>query len=421
MMTVWLLIQENSLPEHGSLSRHAMLAKQLATMGYLPVVMVASRTRCSDEQMIHDKRPYLVDDTHGFPFIYIRVNDFGDSMKKRLLAIIEYHFRLARHAGEFSGKYGTPKVILGSSNYPVTPTLARKLAKRLKAKSICEVRDLWPLSLEVYEIIKKGGLIARAMYVLERRNYEMADAIIFTMEGGAEYIREQKWDIAHGGKIDLSKVFHINNGVDLDEFDKNASEYALADEDLDNPKLFKVVYTGSIRKANNLNNLLDVAALLGDQRDIRFLVWGSGNDLPGLKSRCASEGIDNVAFKGSVPKKMVPGILRRSDVNIQTLNMNELGRFGMSGNKQFEYLAAGKPIVSGGPCAYSVIEKYDCGIDTDDCRPQTIADAILRLYGCGEARRAEYGSNARKAAKEYDFKNLAKRLTGILTKLQESE
>jgi hypothetical protein len=41
------------------------------------------------------------------------------------------------------------------------------------------------------------------------------------MEGGKDYIKEKKWDIEQGGKIDINKVYYINNGVDLQDFDSN--------------------------------------------------------------------------------------------------------------------------------------------------------------------------------------------------------
>ena len=75
------------------------------------------------------------------------------------------------------------------------------------------------------------------------------------MEGAYDYIVEQGWE----NEIPRSKVYHINNGVDLEQFDYNTEHFRVDDPDLDDPNTFKVVYTGSIRKANGLGILVDAA------------------------------------------------------------------------------------------------------------------------------------------------------------------
>lgn len=49
------------------------------------------------------------------------------------------------------------------------------------------------------------------------------------MPGGKEYIKDKGWDKA----IDLRKVHHINNGVDLEEFEYNKRNNHVCDEDLE--------------------------------------------------------------------------------------------------------------------------------------------------------------------------------------------
>ena len=71
-----------------------------------------------------------------------------------------------------------------------------------------EVRDLWPLSIVEYKGISNTNPIIRFLYKLERKIYKEADAIIFTMEGGKDYIKDKKWKDA----VSFNKIFHINNG-----------------------------------------------------------------------------------------------------------------------------------------------------------------------------------------------------------------
>ena len=70
-----------------------------------------------------------------------------------------------------------------------------------------------------------------------------------------------------GGAIDLKKVSHINNGIDLEEFELNKNLYKIDDPDLENDSFFKVIYLGSIRRANNLKQLIDAAKYLKKMKE----------------------------------------------------------------------------------------------------------------------------------------------------------
>ena len=414
MRKIWLLIQENSLPEHGMLNRHANFAKYLPEYGYQPVVVVASKTRCSQRQMITSNEPFVVDESHGFPFVYIRVNDYGDSMKKRLVAIVEYHLRLIKHSKELAQAFGIPDVVLGSSNYPITPTLAIKLAKRFHAKSICEIRDLWPLSLEEYGIIKRGGLIAKAMYVLERYNYRKSDAIIFTMAGGASYIVDKKWDIESGGDIDLSKVFHINNGVDLETFERNTKEKTFCHPALEPNGRAKLVYAGSIRKANGLGFIVDLADEMKSD-PVDFIIMGDGGERAELEKDAERRGLSNIWFIGNVDKPFIPSALSRGTLMLlmYSASQSDLSKYGMSQNKLFDYLASGKPVISNLPSAYSIVNEQDCGIERSFDNARECAQVIRRMLSDHE-KMDEWSKNSRKAALAYSFRSLAGKLASIV-------
>ena len=417
---IWLIIQDNSLPEYGSQGRHYYFAKYLARKGYEPVVFVASYARCSGRQLIQDNSPFLVDSSCGFPWVYVRTNNFGESMKKRLVAIAEFHMRLHRLIPQFVDRFGVPDVILGSSCYPISPTLAIKTAKKLHVKSICEIRDLWPASLEDYGIIKRGGFIAKAMYRLERYNYEHADSIIFTMEGGADYIRDMGWDTAQGGKIDLDKVHYINNGIDLEAFDANINDYSYVNPEInreDKRDFARIGYAGSIRKANNIGFIVDVAEVMKDE-PVRFFIMGDGGERTSLEQRVKDEGLDNVVFTGRIAKNFIPSALSQMMMMMMySSSQNNLSKYGMSQNKLFDYLAAGKPIISNLPSRYSVINGNDCGIERIYDSPEDCADTIRRMLSDQDSIN-RWSSNSKISALEFSFDKLSDKLIEILEDLE---
>ena len=71
--TIWLIMMDICLPEHGPHNRHFWFAKHLKERGYNPLFLLASRERGNALQMIEDDAPFKVDDSYGFPFVYIRI------------------------------------------------------------------------------------------------------------------------------------------------------------------------------------------------------------------------------------------------------------------------------------------------------------------------------------------------------------
>ena len=242
--------------------------------------------------------------------------------------------------------------------------------------------------------------------------YSIADGIIFSMEGGRDYIIEKGWDKAHGGSVDLDKVHYINNGVDLEAFEYNRIRFSFSDEHLDNPELFTVVYVGSIRKANHVELIVDTAKLT-DISHIRYLIWGDGDHLAELKQRCLDEQITNIVFKGFVEKRKIPSIVSRADINLMNAGNSSALRFGGSQNKLFDYFAAGKPIIQNFYMAYSLVERYDCGMIVEHT-PDAMQGAVKKIYDMTESEYARYCANSYKAASEYDYRILAERMRIIL-------
>ncbi len=299
---------------------------------------------------------------------------------------------------------------------PLTLIAGIIVARKLNIPCFCEVRDLWPESFVAYGIINKNSPLLRLLYIGERWIYKKADKLIFTMQGGKDYIIEKGWDKASGGPIDLDKVHHINNGVDLEAFDYNKEHFQIDDADLKDNESFKVIYVGSIRLVNNLGLLLDTAKILKERGEskIKFLIWGDGNELEALKQRVQQEGLTNVSFKGRVDKKYVPYITSCGQLNIVLGKSSPLYKYGGSLNKMFDYFASGKPTLFTFRLGYSLIERYDAGVELNAGNEDDIADALLYFARLSEERYKTYCANARIAANDFDFNVLTNKLAKIL-------
>ena len=373
--------------------------------GHEVTIFAASTVHNSDLNLIEDDTPYREDVVDGVHYVLIRCKSYHGNGVSRILNMLEF----ARKLPGVCNKYPRPDAIVATSMPPMSCAAGIKLARKYGCRGIAEIADLWPESIVAYGIAGPRNPAVLYLRRLEKWIYKKADAVVFTMEGAYDYILEQGWE----REIPRSKVHYINNGVDLEQFRYNREHFTVDDPDLTDPDTFKVIYTGSIRKVNNLGLLLDAAKELRDPR-VRFLIWGDGDEREALQQRVAEENISNVVFKGRVEKKYVPYITSCADLNIAHNTPSSLFRFGISFNKLFDYLAAGKPVLSDFPCPYNPAVLLHASLCVDDPTAQNIAQAVTQVAAMEREQYNELCSNAEKAAVEYDFRNLTNKLLQVI-------
>lgn len=396
--------------DHGG--RHYWFAENLLKRGYKPRIICASAMHGSNVNIIRGKELYKEDIVDNIPFTFVKTPSYKGNGINRILNMISFFLLLFPMAIILSKRDSKPDIIIGSSVHPLTCVASLLIAKKFKVPCVVEIRDLWPEVLVEYGAIKRHSLLARLLYAGEKWIYKKADAVIFTCMGGKDYLIEKGWDKV----INLSKVHYINNGMDLSEFDSNAANNIIQDPDLEDENTFKIIYCGSIRMVNALDLYIDSAEeimKLGYQ-NIKFLVYGDGDEKEPLEKRCQEKGISNVVFKGRVPKKNIPYIVSRANINLLEGRNMPLYRFGLSPNKLFEYFAAGKPIVSTIKSGYDLLDQYNCGISLESNHPRDIASAIANIYNMPGNEYLNLCRNSRSCASIFDFKELTEKLIEVI-------
>lgn len=392
--------------------RHLWLATELKKQGYEPIVLCADRVH-NGKEVVPVGASYAVRQYHGIPFLFFKTRPYEGNGTARIANMWDFYRGLMKNYYEISRKIWKPNVILASSVHPLTLVAGVRIAKKLKIPCISEIRDLWPESLVAYGALKKGNPFTAMLYEGEKWIYKKSDAVIFTFEGGRQYIKDRGWE----KEIPLEKIHYISNGVDLKEFERNMVEQVWPDSKLGNGN-YHITYTGSIRKVNNLGMLLEAAKLIEARgiTDIEFLIYGDGDEREALEERIRQEQISNVVLKGKVDKKYIPYILRQSHINILHNQSTSLMRYGQSQNKFFEYMAAGRYIIQTCKTGYNVLEQTGCGTLVEEQTPEEIAKAVLSVYHMPVERYQAACEKTRELAAEYDFSVL----TGELIKIIEA-
>lgn len=399
--TIWFINKDAApLEYYGTHLRTIKLAQYFQLEGYSVKLFCSSyvhnRNLClSGTVGTFEEKTY-----DNIPFVLVNIGGGSTNGIRRIMSYFKFAVKLFLHRKSFE----KPDVIIHTSRIPFDFPIYQ-LAKKLDAKYILDVTDLWPEAFTRFGLIKDNNLFLKLAFVVERFIYSKAKNVIFSLPGAIDYIKSKKWDQSQGGIIDLNKVHYINNGVDLKEFNTNVQKYRMDDEDLSNQMTFKVVYMGSIRLANNLKQLIDAARVLQED-NIQILIYGDGEDREYLEDYCKQNRIKNVKFKAKwTAPEYVPYIL--SKANLNALNYaTATGKYGGSMNKLFMGLASGKPLCCNVGMAYSLIHEEGVGVDCKLTTPQDYADAILSIKNLPLDEYQAICNKSKKVAEKYDYPNL---------------
>ena len=393
---VWIISYFAGGPSYCPRIPDYSLAKYLREHGYEALIFAGSALHNTDVNFIIDGSAYREQMVDGVPFVYVHTRSYT-TRKGESLSFIDFYRNMMKCYNNFE----KPNIIMAAMPQPLSCLAGYRIAKKYHIPYITSVVDLWPLSIVEYADFSDNNPAIKALYAFEKWLYIKSDELVFTWEGAYDYIIDKGWN----KNISRRKFHYINIGVNLKEFYRNMEEYHLEDPDLQDDK-FRVMYCGSVRKANDIGTIVSCAKRLNEEgygNRIRFIIYGDGPDRKILEKCCVEENIPNVVFKGSIDKKYIPYVLSRSDLNVLNLKSAKTQKYGNSSNKLFEYLAAGNPVIANiDEGKYPIITKYGCGKIVKAGSSVEYAKGVEYFLNISNAKMAEYKENAKNAAKLFD-------------------
>ncbi len=421
ILNIWIINQYAMPPAYEFRVRNNMMAKYLNWRGFNTLIIGGSVLHNLNKKIDTGKKRFIVRSYGDLKFAHIKITAYQGSGLKRIVALIQFQIRLNRLARIIASETGGAPDVVICDGAPLPLYKAITVAKRFNAIAIKEVRDLWPESLFAYGYLKRKSLLAKYLYYLERKTYEKADALVFSMEGGKDYLEDRSWLLDQGGKLDPNFIFHINNGVDLESFDSNALKYESYMKELFDRQSLNLIYAGSIGPANSLDRILSVTSTLIDRgENIRLIIVGDGAELKRLKYKY-SPWSEKIIFTGAVKKEFVPSILKQADLCVLSYRQVITNKYGGSQNKLFEYMAAGKPILSLIQQEYDLISRHGIGITVEESSEEAVENAIINFQRLSATERARMGNVARAIVTGFDFEFLTSKLIDIIRVIEKSK
>jgi glycosyltransferase involved in cell wall biosynthesis len=349
-------------------TRHTELFSQLHGWDHL---IVAARTNPSTRKAQQD-RP-------GFRFV--AVTPFSNNGLARIGNWISYAIaatwtsmvNLRRH----------PDVVYASSPHLLAGVAGAVVAGLFRVPLILEVRDMWPKILVDMGQLKTSSPVYKILARLESWLYHRADRIVVLADGVGKTLVETG--------VPANKITLIPNAADPEYFETGLTrEQARAAYGFEK---LTFVYTGAHGPANGLELLLEAASTISEP-SVEIVLVGDGVERPNLIRQSIALKLTNVRFLDPIPKAEIPRLLQAADVGVHCLADIPLFHYGVSPNKVFDYMAAGRPVLTNTPGdVRGIVELADGGLAVS---PHGLADGISQMVHAGEVKRLAWGTHGRR-------------------------
>lgn len=403
MKKLWILNHYAQEPTSAGGTRHYSLARYLKAYGWRATVIAASVDHQSGRQRLADNERSRLDVYGDVPFLWLKTSSYSGNGGARMFNMLQYAWQLIR-PGSLK-QLEKPDLIFASSVHLFTGLAGIFLAWRLNVPCVFEVRDLWPQTLVDMGRLRDRDTITRILRVIEKFIYRRSKRIVVLLPEAWRYI------VPLG--IPKERVVWLPNGVDLEGFEC----YPLSDEK--GRQYFELMYFGAHGQANGLESLLEAMHVLkvqGLEDKVLLRMVGDGPLKSQLQQRATAMQLNNVIFEDSVKKSEIPGLARKADAFvISVLDLPRLYRYGISMNKIFDYMAAGRPTIIASSAVNNPIADAGGGLTVSPGSAEEIAAAIVKLANMDRNELRAIG----KAAREYvetnhEYRQLALKLAGVL-------
>lgn len=378
--SIWFIHPYAGGPGVGRYDRPYHLARHWQAMGRRVVVLTPSR-----HHLLDAPRAPGTEQVAGVTYEFIRSPAYQGNGLGRILNMAVFTAQLVRQGTALARRHGRPAMVIASSPHPYAWLAAERLARRFGARSVFEVRDLWPLSLVELAGVAASHPLVRVTGWLEKRAYRSAGAVVSLLPCTREYML--------GLGLPAHRWHYIPNGVDTDGADTAPVDSAPAARvrQWRGEGRTVVVYAGALGRPNHVESLVRAMAL---QRDAGVasaaVIVGRGElqtQLAALVAQLRLE--DRVALFEQIPKRAVLTVLREASAGYISLRPEPLFRFGVSPNKLFDYMLAELPVLFAVQAGNDPVAEAGCGFSLDPGDTEGISHAISALAAMPpQARRA---------------------------------
>jgi glycosyltransferase involved in cell wall biosynthesis len=366
-MIIWLFKDGEALPVEAGTRRMrmGMIAHALASRGH--------KIHWFGSTFLHQKKSlYAERDCEIRVNLQLTLHLLHAGSFKKNLSWERYRFyrRYSRRLFAYCQKLPAPDIIVCAFPLIDVAEWVVRYGNERGVPVLVDVRDLWPDTI-VQSFPPTVRPLARALlwrdFAKTRTVFERADCLCAMSQGVLDWAR------TYTNRQPRRPDLVIPIGYPDDSRSTTPSELPCLAA-VEDKHLF--VYVGSFGHTYNLSTVVAAARRLASQgrHDIHFLLAGQGP----LFSRIAreAEGLPNFSLVGWLQHAEVRAVLHRARAGI----LPWAGESGALPNKLFEYVSAGRPVISSaeGELNRAVVARGAGAVFFAD-NPASLESAVLRL------------------------------------------
>lgn len=397
MRKIWWINHYASLDENGGSRRHVIIGEYLGSK--YSSLIIAGGSHINGWADVSSKKNG-VREFVKLPLLRYRTN--GISRKINMIQFCVYLFVFCLFSKP------RPSFVIGSSVHPFGCFVGLVVAKIFGAKFIYEIRDIWPLSLVEFGLIKSTTYFYRALLALELLLLKNSDAVVGVMPGIKHYCDEQC--------VTQKKVFWVPNGISESDLKKfSAARYRGRKYNT----VFRFGYFGSLGKTNDVMLLIEAMHILkthNPTKDFEFQIWGKGVCKEKILDKVNSLGLVNVSISGPVPRYEIPKLAQNLDCLLAVVaDKPNLYKYGVSLNKLVDYHALGIPILIFGNCMNNPVELSGAGIAARSLNPTNMSKTMVEMMEKSDIELIAFGKNGVEfCRRQLRYRLLSKRYEVVL-------
>ncbi|MEO0329826.1 MAG: glycosyltransferase family 4 protein [Pseudomonadota bacterium] len=349
--------------------RNYYWAAELSKMGH-DVTIVASSYSHTRHTQPHHEKANTETNIDGIRYIFLKGVRYSQaSAIGRARSMLRYEWFLRRFPWSDEEPY---ELIIASSPPPFVFFFAYQLARRWHSRLICDIRDLWPLTLLELGGMPKFHPVAALMSAAQSFACRKADLVTAVPTNAAAYLENFG--------LPTHRFMPLPNGI----YDPDAPPEPLSATHINRISALKekvdliIGYAGAMGVANSLHTLIEALSIA--KVSVGAVLVGHGslrNDLISLSNELGVA--EQVEFLDPIPKSMIRDFLAKMDANFVAAKVSKIYQYGASLTKVNDYLLAAKPIIYCVGDPNNAVQQSGGGIICKPENPTSIAAAMGHL------------------------------------------
>lgn len=398
-MNIVLVNHYAGSPGHGMEFRPHQMARHWTAAGHDVTILAGSwsHLRHRNPEIDGRVREEFID---GIRYRWLRTPSYQGNGLGRIRSIHAFVRAVDRERRRFLADRRVDAVV-ASSTYPFDIDPCRRIARDHDATLVWEVHDLWPLSpMELSGYSPRHPFI-RVTQRAEDRCCRDADLVVSMLPRAIDHLSTRG--------LDPDRYLVVPNGA--------SPPGPAGPEETSAAKLvsrlgaegeFVLVHAGGLGAYHGIDTLIDATATCAP--GLSVVLVGDGPDRAKLERRAGDRVGRNVHFLGRTTRAGAVAAMAAASVSYAGLRRHAIYRFGISLNKIYDGMLAGRPIIGSYTAGNDPIREAGCGISVEADDPRALSAAIESLRRRSTADLDALGAaGAEHVSRHHDHAVLARR------------